>query len=149
MTKKRWRSIDAQFQDGLGSMFLSLLHIKAANTSFMTICTLWPPRSPKIYDQESLTLHWPSFSCWGREPFTVSFAYQGSEYFVYDYLQPIAHKITQDTWPTISDAPLPLILRRVYPQYAITWFRVVNHSRWFGSLSSISIYFLLDHYIVL
>jgi len=59
--------------------------------------------------QQSLTLRWRSFSWWGREHFTFSFAYKGSQYFVYDYVQPIAHKITQDTWPRIVDTTLTLI----------------------------------------
>jgi len=60
-------------------------------------------------DQQSLTLRWRSFSWWGREHFTFSFTNKGSQYFVYDYVQPIAHKITQDTWPRIVDTPLTLI----------------------------------------
>ena len=149
MTKNGWRSVDAHFHDGVGSVLLSLLCIKAANTLFMTICNLSPPRLPKIHDQELLMLCWRSFSWWGRECFTVSFAYKGSEYFVYDYLQSITHKITQDTLPRIVDTPLMLILTQVYPQYAIIWFGIVHHWCWFGCLSSVFIYFLLDHYIVL
>jgi len=61
--------------------------------------------------QQLLTLHWRSFSWWGREYFTFSFAYKGSQYFVYDYVQPIVHKITHETWPRIIDAPLTLIFR--------------------------------------
>ena len=38
-----------------------------------------------------------------------SFAYNGSQYFVYDYLQRIGPKITWDSWPRIIDAPLTLI----------------------------------------
>jgi len=111
MTKNCWHSIDAHFQDGAGRLLLSLLPIQAANTSFITICNLSPPRLPKIHDQESLTLHWRSFSWWGRETFTVSFAYTGSQYFIYNYLQPIAPQITQDTWSRIVDAPLTLIFK--------------------------------------
>jgi len=149
MTNNCWRSVDAHFHNGAGSVLISLLSIKAANTLFLSICSLLPPRLPQIHDQESLTLRWRSFSWWGRVGFTFYFVYKGSKYFVYDYLQPIAHKITQDTGPRIIDAPLTLILPQVYPQYAIIWFGVVHHSCWFGSLSSIFIDFLLDHYIVL
>jgi hypothetical protein len=60
-------------------------------------------------DQQSLTLRWRSFSWWGREHLTLPFAYEGSQYFIYDYVQPITHKITQDTWQRIVDAPLTLI----------------------------------------
>jgi len=149
MTKNRWRAVDAHFQDRAGTNSLSLIPIMAATTLFMTICNLSPPRLPKIHDQESLTLHWYSFSRWGTECFTFSFAYKGSQYFVYDYLKPITPQITQDTWPRIVDARLTLILPRVYSQYAISSFGVDHHSHCFGSLSSVFIYFLLDHCIVL
>jgi len=56
--------------------------------------------------QQLLTLRWRSFSWSGREHFTFSFAYRGSQYFVNNYVQPIANKITQDTWPRIVDTPL-------------------------------------------
>jgi len=99
--------------------------------------------------QPWLTLHPRSFSCWGREHFTFSFGYKGSQYFVYDYLQPVTHQITQDTWPRIVDAPLTLNLPWVYQQYSIIGYGIVHHSNWFRSLSSILIYFLPDHRIVL
>jgi len=83
------------------------------------MCNVSPRRLQKIHDPELLTLHWHSFSWWGRERFTFSFAYTGSQYFVYDNLQPIAPQITEDTWPRIFDAPLTLIMPGVYPQYAI------------------------------
>jgi len=132
-----------------GERVTSSLPIKAANTSFMTICNLSPPILPRIHDQESLTLHWRSISWWGRKCFTFSVAYKGSQYFVYDNLQPIAPQISQDTWPRIIGAPLTFILPQVYPQYWILRFRIIYHSCWFGSLSCVCIYFLLDHYIVL
>jgi len=149
ITKHRWRSVDTQFHDGAGSISLSTLPIKTPNTLFMTICNLLPLRLPKIYDQESLALCWCSFSWWGREHFTFSFAHTCSEYFINDYLKPIAHKITQDTWPRMFDHPVTLTLPRVYVRYAIIWFGLVHHSHSFGSLSSVFMYLLLDHYIVL
>ena len=51
-----WHSNDPHFQDGAGSMSLSLFPIMAVNTSFMTVCYLSPARLPKIHDQGSLTL---------------------------------------------------------------------------------------------
>jgi len=149
MTKNCWRSIDAHCQDAAGSVLLSHLPLWAANTWFMTTSNLSPCRLPKIHDQEWLTLRWRSFSWWGRQRFTVSFAYKGSQYFVYDNSQPIAPQTNQNTWPRIIAAPLTLILPRVYPHHAIISFAIVYHSHRFGSLSSIFIYFLLDHYIVL
>jgi len=38
---------------------------------------------------QSLTFRWHWFSSWGRERFTFSFACQGSQYSIYDYLQPV------------------------------------------------------------
>jgi hypothetical protein len=148
MTKNRWCSIDAHFHDGARSVLLSVFAIKPVNTSFITIWNLSLHRKPKIDDQESFTLRWRSFSSLGRERFTVAFAYKGSENCVYGYLQPIAHNITQDTWPRVVDAPLTLILPWVYPQYPIIWFGVFHHSRWVGSLLSSFVYCHLDHCIV-
>jgi len=59
--------------------------------------------------QQSLTLHWCSLSRWGRERFTSSFAYQGSQYSVDDYMQPVALQITEGIQPTIFDTLLTLI----------------------------------------
>jgi len=47
MTKNCWHSVDAHFHNGAGSVSLSVFPIKAANTSFMTICNLLLPRLPK------------------------------------------------------------------------------------------------------
>jgi len=58
--------------------------------------------------QQSLTLWWRSFWRWGRKRFTFTFAYKGSQYSVYDNVQPVAPQITHDTWPRIVDAPLTL-----------------------------------------
>jgi hypothetical protein len=148
MTKKRWSSVDSHFHDGARSIWLSVLPIKAAKTSVMAISNLSPRRLPKIHDQESLTLRWRSLSWCGREHFTVSFGDNGCENCVYDYLQPIAHEITQDTWPKTVDAQLTLILPWVYPQYAIIWFGVVHHSHWVCNLLSVFICFHLNHCIV-
>jgi len=143
VTKNCWRSVDAHFHDGAGSMLLALLPIWAADTLFMTTCNLSPRRLPMTHDEESLMLLWCSFSWWGRERFTVSFAYKGSQYFVYDNWQPIAPQITHDTLPRIIDALLTLILPQEYPHHTIIWSGVVYHSRWFGSLSKVYIGFFL------
>jgi hypothetical protein len=57
-----WRSVDAHFHHGAGSVSLPLLLIEAANTSFRALRNLSPARVSKIHDQESLTLCWRSFS---------------------------------------------------------------------------------------
>ena len=60
---------------------------------------------------QSLMLHWHWFSRWGREHVTFSFSYKGGQHFVYDCLQPFTLQITQDTRPTIVDAPFALIFK--------------------------------------
>jgi len=49
--------IDAYFQDGARSVSLFLLPIQAANTSYMAVCNVSPPRLPGIHDQQFLTLN--------------------------------------------------------------------------------------------
>ena len=61
--------------------------------------------------QQSLPLCWCSFSRWGRECFTFYFDYKGSQYFIYDNLQPVTPQITQDTQLTIVDALLMFICK--------------------------------------
>jgi len=78
-TNNRWRSIDGHFQDRVASVSLSLFVIKAANTVFMAMCNLWSPRLPKIHDQQSLTLHWRSFSGCGRAHVSAHFDHYGSQ----------------------------------------------------------------------
>jgi len=78
-TNNRWRSIDAHFQNGAGSVSLSLLHMNAAYTSFMNVCIQLPLRSPKMQEQKSLTRRWLSFSGWARERFSLVFGYKGAQ----------------------------------------------------------------------
>jgi len=54
-TKNRRHSIDAHVQNGAGSVSLSLLHIKAAYTSFMNVCIQLLLILPKVQHQKSLT----------------------------------------------------------------------------------------------
>ena len=74
-----WHSVDAHFEDGAGSVSLSLLPIKAVNNQFMTMCNLSPPRLHMIHDQQSLTFRWRLFSWWGMESIVICFAYNGSQ----------------------------------------------------------------------
>jgi len=149
MTKNRGHSVDTHFHDWAGSILLSLLSIMPVNALFITIGNLLPARKYKIHHQESWTLHWHSFSWWGWECFIWSFAYEGSKNCVDDYLQPLAYKITQDTWPRFIDAPLTHILSRVYPQYVIISLRLLHNLHCVGSLLSVFIQFHLNHCIVL
>jgi len=70
--------------------------------------TLW---LTMMQGQQLLMLRWCTFSRWGSEHVTFCFFYKGGQYFVYDCLQPVAVQITQDTRPTIVDAPLTLIIK--------------------------------------
>jgi len=117
MANNRWHSVDAHFEDGAGSISLSLLPIKAVNNRFMTMCNLTPPRLPMIHDQQSLTLRWCSFSWWGMEGIAICFAYKGSQKFLYDWICPIGGVIFQDAWPKIIDALLTLIFMMGHGAY--------------------------------
>jgi len=44
---------------------------------------------PYLQAWKLLTLCWRSFSGWGREPDTNIFDLEGSQYFFYEWLQPI------------------------------------------------------------
>jgi len=61
-----------------------------ANTSYMNCSHEVKFWLPTMQDQKSLTLHWRSFSGWGREGVAIDFASEGSQYLIYRYLQPIA-----------------------------------------------------------
>jgi len=61
--------------------------------------------------EQSLTLCWCSLSRRGREHVASSLFYNGGQYIVHDCLQPVALQITQDTLPTIVDAPLTCIFK--------------------------------------
>ena len=65
-TKNCWRSVDTHFQDGAGSVSLSLLPIKDGNTSIMCIHYQIGFWLPDFQDLKSLTLLWRSF-CHGRK----------------------------------------------------------------------------------
>jgi len=73
-------SVDAHFQNGAGCVSLSLLRIKAADTSFMNIYIQLPLRLPKVQDQKSSTSCWLSFSGWGRDRFSLVFDHKGGWY---------------------------------------------------------------------
>ena len=66
-TKNRWRSVDAHFQDGAGSLIPLFLIWKAGNTSFMNGCNQSAVRLHKMHRQKSLMLHGSSFSEGGSD----------------------------------------------------------------------------------
>jgi len=47
------------------------------------------------------------------------FAYEASQYCIYEWSQPITTQITNDARPKIVDTLLMLILPWAYPQYVI------------------------------
>ena len=55
------------------------------------------------------------------------FAYEASQYPIYEWSQPIAKQITNDARPKIIDAPLTLILPWAYPQFVIIYFGIIYH----------------------
>jgi hypothetical protein len=79
-TKNHYRSVDPYFQNGEGSVSLPLLLIKAAYTSFMTLCIQLPHRIPNMQDQKSLTYGGLSFSGCGMERFSLVVDYKGVQY---------------------------------------------------------------------
>jgi len=79
-TKNHWRSIDAHFQIGAGSVSLFDLCINAADTSFMNVYIQLPLWLPKVQDQKSSTHRWLSCSGWGREWFSLVFDQKGGQY---------------------------------------------------------------------
>ena len=92
---------------------MSLAHLpnQVANSFITEVGEQAPYWLPIMRAQISLTLSWRLFSRWGRECVTSSFAYEGSQYLIYDCLQPISTQITQDGSPKIVEAPLTLISR--------------------------------------
>jgi len=59
----RWRSIDANFQNGAETVWLSHLAITPANPSVIHNSDLFTFQLPYLRNQELLTLHWRSFYC--------------------------------------------------------------------------------------
>jgi len=80
MTQNRWRSVDANFQDGVGSVLLSFFAIKAANAFFMTIFNLSPPRIPTIHDRQTLTFRWCLLSKRGTVCVSIRIDHKGGQY---------------------------------------------------------------------
>jgi len=121
-TKNRWRSVDAHFQDGAGSVFLTLLPIKHANTLIMCIHYQVAFLLPDLHDQQSMTLQWRSFSRWGGERVAFFLPSKGCQNFYYVYSLPKCAFITRLTAPKIVDAPLMLILPWAHSQYIMISF---------------------------
>jgi len=79
-TNNCWPYVDAHFQDGVGSVSLSLFTLKAAHTLFMTVCYLSPPILPKIHNQQTLTPRWRLFWGCGWAPVSDHSDHHGCQY---------------------------------------------------------------------
>jgi len=110
-TLNPWCSVDAHLQDGAGSVSLSPLPLKAANTSVMTICNHSPLGVPKMQDMKSLTLHWSSFPGRSTECVSPLYDYQGGQY------------IQKEQWHTIIN-----ILRFTVGHLNVTINRQTHHA---------------------
>jgi len=64
-------------------------------------------------------LCWQSFSGCRREHDAISFDFEGSQYLIYEWLQPFATEVTQDAPPKIGDAPMMLIFRVGHWPYSL------------------------------
>jgi hypothetical protein len=67
------RSVDMDCYNRAESVSLPVLPIEATYLSFMIACNHSPCSLTMMQGQTVLTLHWGTFSEWGREHFTVSF----------------------------------------------------------------------------
>jgi len=88
----------------VGHMTCGRLHM--TEYVFPDALILW-----KMEEQKWLMLCWRSFWTWGREHVTVCFSYNGGQYLIYDWLEPITSQNTTDARPKIIHAPLMLIVK--------------------------------------
>ena len=93
------------------SVWFTLLPRKAANMLVIDCTNHVTIQLPYLQIQKLLTLHWHSFSGWGREHDAIIFGMEGSQYLVSEWLQPFATEVTQDTQPKINDTQLTHIFR--------------------------------------
>ena len=79
----RWRSVNAHAKNAAVTMFVSLLAIKAANTSVMQNNDQVTGEIPYMQDHKSLTVRWYSSYEWVSEPIVISFANNSCQYVRY------------------------------------------------------------------
>jgi len=90
--------------------YIVYLPIRVGNNSVINSKIRAMPWLRNIQQLNLLTLHWRSFSGWGREPLPLVFASTGCQYLINGCLQPIKRWITLDAKLKIVDTPLTLIL---------------------------------------
>ena len=110
-TRNCWCSVDAHFHDVVTFVSCTVSVEKAAMNSYIKYCHQATLRLAKMQDQQSLTLHWHSFSGWVMKRVDKVFATEGGQYFMYGCLQLIASRITHDVRTKIVDPPLTLSFR--------------------------------------
>ena len=67
-------------QEAIAGISFAYLLMKAGNHSVMDTCDQAPLGLPKMQDHALLTLHWRSFSGWGRECLSICLLYKGCQY---------------------------------------------------------------------
>jgi len=109
-----WYSVDAHFQDGVGSMSHSVLIMKEANTSIVTNNDKLTLYLPGIINQKLLALRWHSFSWWGKE--YVAYASPYTVCPCIDDVEPEPSYILNPglTRPMIVDAPSTYSFTRLF-----------------------------------
>jgi len=111
----RWCSVDAHFQNGAVTMSISLLPVKATNTSVTCSSDQVTFRLHHLQDQKSWLPGWHSFLGCGSDNATSYFAYTASQYIDHGLMSFPSPWIVQDWRPKIVDASLTLILRMGQP----------------------------------
>ena len=110
-TINRWRSIEAHAKNRTVTVLLSLLPIKAANTSVMHKNDQVTCELRYLQDHKSLTLRWRACWEWGGDRIASSFANKSGQFVRYAWQWPSHLWITVIARPQIVDAPLTLMLR--------------------------------------
>jgi len=118
-----WHSVDDHCHDEVAHMLGTVSDEKATRTLYMNYSHNPTFILATMQDQQSMMLHWCSFSGLGREHVASVFACKGSQYLVYGCLKPIASYITDDARPKIVDAPLRLIFRMGQGAYCVSFCR--------------------------
>ena len=117
--------MDAHFHDWAGRVLLSVWPIKATNTFLILHNGQLLDWLPDLQGRKLLTLCWRSVSESGREGTAFSIAYKASQYVISQSVRRLAMQRNHDVKQHIVDAPLTLILPRVYLHYGTIHFGIV------------------------
>ena len=128
-----WHSVDALLTlcwcslSGEATSSLTILPIKATNTSIMDTSRSTALGWHKMQHTKSLTLCWRSFSDWGWDHVAFSFAHKGCQYIHYGWMPEHSLWIIQDATPKIVDALLTLCWYSVDALLMLCWCSVHAH----------------------